>query len=318
LDKNPVIRTVINKTLDVGTESEFRTFPYEVLAGKDDLDVLINDCGCIFKFNFGKVYWNTRLEAEHERLVSKFKEGEAVCDVMAGVGPFAVRAGKQMVFVHANDLNPDSYYALKWAIDRNKVSDFVIPYCEDGRDFIRKSTQYLARYPREIHIVPKKIRTPRGLSFQERLKIMSKSGTRYSEPRIFSHYVMNLPASAVEFLNAFRGLFRGRESEFTPSTLQKLPLIHVYLFQRRLDKDENERAEIRERVAKHLGIDVEVLSADPELEVHYSRLVSPKKKMYCASFRLPAQVAYSDFERGYSSSSIKHSSSPATHSTVFD
>jgi tRNA (guanine37-N1)-methyltransferase len=293
LDKNPAILTVINKTLDVGTESEFRTFPYEVLAGEDNLDVLVNDDGCHFKFNFGKVYWNTRLQGEHQRIANKFKQGEAVCDVMAGVGPFAIRAGKQKVFVHANDLNPDSYHALEWAINRNKVSDFVIPYCEDGREFIRKSTRYLARYPREIH-VPGKQKIPRSLTFQQRLEITSKSGTRFSEPTFFSHYVMNLPATAVEFLDAFRGLFKGRESEFSPSLPRKLPLIHVYLFQRSCEKEEDELAEIRERLAKHLGIDVEILSGDPELELHYSRLVSPNKKMYCASFRLPAQVAYAD------------------------
>jgi tRNA (guanine37-N1)-methyltransferase len=50
-----------------------------------------------------------------------FKPGELVADVMAGVGPFAVPAGKNGVFVWANDLNPDSYESLKDAIVRNKV-----------------------------------------------------------------------------------------------------------------------------------------------------------------------------------------------------
>ena len=53
-----------------------------------------------------------------------FEEGEAVCDVMAGVGPFAVPAGKKRVFVWANDLNPDSWAALRDAVGRNKVSSF--------------------------------------------------------------------------------------------------------------------------------------------------------------------------------------------------
>jgi tRNA G37 N-methylase Trm5 len=41
-----------------------------------------------------QVYWNSRLETEHKRLVSSFKPGEVVADIMAGIGPFAVPAGK--------------------------------------------------------------------------------------------------------------------------------------------------------------------------------------------------------------------------------
>jgi len=121
LDKNPTIRTVINKIDTVGEESEYRTFSYEVLAGPDDLDVEIKEEECIFRFNYGKVYWNSRLNTEHRRLVDRFHAGDAVCDVMAGVGPFAVPAGKKGVFVWANDLNPDSHEALVDAVKRNKV-----------------------------------------------------------------------------------------------------------------------------------------------------------------------------------------------------
>ena len=124
VDKNPTIRTVINKVDDVGTHSEFRTFGYEVLAGPDDMEVEMSEGDCIFKFNYSKVYWNSRLQTEHKRLVDSFKPGEVVCDVMAGVGPFAIPAGKKGVFVWANDLNPESYEAMKVAVVRNKVSPF--------------------------------------------------------------------------------------------------------------------------------------------------------------------------------------------------
>lgn len=122
VDKNPGVRTVINKVDDVGEESEYRTFRYEVLAGPNDMDVEIREADCTFRFNYAKVYWNSRLNTEHQALVEAFQEGEAVCDVMAGIGPFAVPAGKKQVFVWANDLNPDSYSSLEDAIQRNKVS----------------------------------------------------------------------------------------------------------------------------------------------------------------------------------------------------
>lgn len=135
LDKTPNIRSVINKIDDVGTTNEYRTFQYELLAGDPDMNVELKEGNCIFRFDYSKVYWNSRLETEHRRQIEMFKEGEAVCDVMAGVGPFAIPAGKKRVFVWANDLNPDSYASLKEGIQRNKVQihnqtrDFKVIYC---------------------------------------------------------------------------------------------------------------------------------------------------------------------------------------------
>jgi tRNA (guanine37-N1)-methyltransferase len=99
----------------------------EVIAGEENFIVTQSHLDCTFTFDFSKVYWNTRLETEHRRLVESFKPGEAVCDVFAGVGPFAVPAGKRRVFVMANDLNPDSYESMKDNIKTNKV----IKYCDD-------------------------------------------------------------------------------------------------------------------------------------------------------------------------------------------
>jgi tRNA G37 N-methylase Trm5 len=96
----------------------------EVIAGKEDFIVTQPHLGCSFTFDFSKVYWNTRLETEHRRLVDMFRPGEAVCDVFAGVGPFAVPAGKKRVFVVANDLNPDSYTSMEGNIKGNKVTTY--------------------------------------------------------------------------------------------------------------------------------------------------------------------------------------------------
>lgn len=120
-DKNTSIKTVINKIDVVGADNPFRTFNYEVLAGEDNLNVEASESGCIFRFDYSKVYWNSKLQIEHARMINMFQPGEAVADVMAGVGPFAVPAGKKHCFVWANDLNPDSYDCLKDAIQRNKV-----------------------------------------------------------------------------------------------------------------------------------------------------------------------------------------------------
>ncbi len=74
-------------------------------------------------FDFSAVYWNSRLQGEHDRLVSLFQEGEVIADVFAGVGPFAIPARqKKGCGVYANDLNPKSVYHLKENVSLNNVS----------------------------------------------------------------------------------------------------------------------------------------------------------------------------------------------------
>ena len=90
LDKNPKLRTVVNKVGSI--TNEWRVFPMEVLAGEATTLTEVRQHGAVFRLDFAAVYWNSRLEAEHQRLVAAFGAGEAVVDVMAGIGPFAVPA----------------------------------------------------------------------------------------------------------------------------------------------------------------------------------------------------------------------------------
>lgn len=92
-----------------------------MLGGPDDLNVEVHEAGCIFRFDYSKVYWNSKLDTEHKRIVGLFQPGEVVADVMGGIGPFAIPAGKKGVFVWANDKNPESYRYLEDGIQKNKV-----------------------------------------------------------------------------------------------------------------------------------------------------------------------------------------------------
>ncbi|KAG1462651.1 hypothetical protein G6F56_005470 [Rhizopus delemar] len=118
LDKNKKIKSVVNKTNAI--DSTFRNFQMEILAGSTDMITELRENECRFKFDFSKVYWNSRLQAEHRRLVRMFKKGEYVCDVMAGVGPFSIPAVKKGCIVYANDLNPVSFEWLCENIKLNK------------------------------------------------------------------------------------------------------------------------------------------------------------------------------------------------------
>ena len=289
------MRTVINKVDDVGATSEFRTFAYEHLAGDKDMNVVVNEQDCEFSFDFSKVYWNSRLGNEHAYLVSQFKENEAVCDVMAGVGPFALPAGKKKIFVWANDLNPHGYEKMKENTKKNKVDGFVLPFNMDGRKFIRYATEQLhAQQPNTVTIHPK----PKGGRRQQKSR-SPPPPTVYTSPNTFDHYVMNLPASAIEFLDAFVGVYAGQESLFYPHTSRKLPLVHVYCFSTNSEEGYIERVDICQRISERLGFEITPEDTkdgkgnqERELEIRDIRLVSPNKKMFCASFRLPAEVIF--------------------------
>lgn len=111
-----------------------------------------------------------------------------------GVGPFAIPAAKKKCIAYANDLNPASYKYLVENIKTNHVAGRVHPYNMDGRDFVRM-------------LAEKKV--------------------------AYDHVVMNLPASAVTFLDVFAELYKA-------DTLGCDPVIHVYGF----SKADDPRADI--------------------------------------------------------------------------
>ncbi|KAI8137185.1 Met-10+ like-protein-domain-containing protein [Fennellomyces sp. T-0311] len=179
LDKNKNITSVVNKTNSIDTT--FRFFKMEVLAGEDNMIAQVKESGCRFKFDFSKVYWNSRLQTEHDRLIQKFKKDEYICDVFAGVGPFALPAAKKGAIVYANDLNPASYQWLNENIKLNKITKGISTYNLDGREFIRKAVEDLQ--------------------------------ATSNDWKTFDHFVMNLPATAMEFL----GMQKVQRSSFFTS-----------------------------------------------------------------------------------------------------
>ena len=247
IDKNaPRIKTVVNK---VGTiETEYRTFGMEVIAGSETegwSHVTVREEGCQYELDFREVYWNSRLGGEHRRLVDVIqKEARSsnsdvvVADLMAGIGPFAVpltSKGVANIHVHANDLNPSSFLYLEINAKKNRCQNLRC-YNMDGRAFCHK----------------------------------------LQDDNIeFHHVLMNLPASAPEFLDAFRG--------FTGTTL---PRIHVHCFSTK-EILEAERATI-ERCGKALGVPLDKEVSN--VVVHLVRNVAPNKNMYCVSFDLPESV----------------------------
>lgn len=205
--------------------------------------------GVTYEFDFSKVYWNSRLGTEHDRIKGLLKSGDVMFDVFAGVGPFAIPAAKRNCIVFANDLNPESSKWLLHNCKLNKVDKRVQVSCVDGREFIRT-------------VVKNKL-----------LEYMNVTAGRKHQ----IHIVMNLPAMAVEFLDAFKHLL-----EMEPSSDAILPTVHCYGF----SKDDDPQKDIKDQAEAYLG------SVLDSCMVHLVRNVAPNKEMMCISFELPAKVLF--------------------------
>ncbi|ESP02935.1 hypothetical protein LOTGIDRAFT_110690 [Lottia gigantea] len=247
LDKNSHsgIRTVINKLDSI--DNTYRNFQMELLAGEEDYVTVSKENDCSFQFDFSKVYWNTRLVGEHRYIVDLLEKTDVLYDVFAGVGPFSIPAAKKGVTVLANDLNPDSYKALNDNITLNKVKpDKIQTFNMDGRDFI-------------CNVVKQ--------DFKKRLENQDCENE--------FHLTMNLPALAIEFMDAFKDLFKDEEIAIAP---EKLPVVHCYCF----TKDtENAEKDVIERAESIIG-----MKLPAECKVRYVRNVAPNKEMMCIKFRL--------------------------------
>ncbi|KAH7886042.1 Met-10+ like-protein-domain-containing protein [Phlebopus sp. FC_14] len=294
--KNPALKTVINKVDTIDTT--FRFFRMELLAGEPNYVVEHHESDCCFTFDFSRVYWNSRLQAEHDRVVQLVKPDDVIADVFAGVGPFAVPAGKKGCGVLANDLNPDSARYLSENIAINKVDRLVRASCEDGRDFIRNAPSRVLREPFPAYAGPQLSKAQAKL-MQRKMQRQSPSHIRSFSPershtppltprRAITHFIMNLPESALLFLDAFRGILSslaGAGGELS-EVYTEMPMVHCYCFTREAELEKAEQ-DIKQRAEAQLGAKL-----DGDLSIHHVRSVAPSKDMYCISFRLPRSVAF--------------------------
>lgn len=218
---------------------------------------------------------------------------------MAGVGPFAVPAAKRGAYVLANDLNPES---VKW-MRENRVKNKVEPRLRvteaDARKFINGApaeawrNPFVRSEPVTVRQKEREARRRREAAKEagvELPKEVVKEEDALPKPQTVNHYVMNLPDSALEFLDAYAGSFTPLLDEpgFDAATTT-LPLIHCHCFTRFLDI-EGATNDINERATAALGYPV---TTDMEgYLLHPVRRVAPNKDMYCLTFRLPHDVAY--------------------------
>ncbi|NXX40262.1 TRM5 methyltransferase, partial [Tricholaema leucomelas] len=249
IDKNPGITCAVNKTSII--DSTYRNFQMEVLAGESNLVTKVKENSTAYELDFSKVYWNPRLSTEHGRIVELLKPGDVLFDVFAGVGPFAIPAARKKCHVFANDLNPESYSWLLHNCKLNKVDSRVKVFNMDGRDFLLGPV---------------------------REELSKQLPSLKEEQKTSFHIIMNLPALAIEFLDAFRHLLDGE-----PCSTAALPTVHCYSF----SKHDDPTKDVQERAAASLGT-----SLDGRCSTYLVRNVAPNKEMLCISFQVPAEVLY--------------------------
>ncbi|XP_059670146.1 tRNA (guanine(37)-N1)-methyltransferase 2-like [Cornus florida] len=351
-DKNhPRIKTVFNKVGNI--TNEFCVPKFEILAGKDDMITEVKQYRATFKLDYSLVYWNSRLEHEHRRLVSQFRAGETICDMFAGIGPFTISAAQKGCLVYANDLNPDSVRFLKINAEINNVNDRVCAYNMDARKFISQLISVPASETNPELKVPVlkasenctvqsnddtksedikpageaeeitgnslsdlegvegscmnvdaratavkrcsrscqevsagEVRRANGavVCVAGRVKggtIKQMRGFEAFDARLWEHvdhFIMNLPASALQFLDAFRGLIQRRYWK------GPLPWIHCYCFMR--------SSETKELIISEAECTLNASIRDPIF--HRVRDVAPNKAMFCLSFRLPEEACFDE------------------------
>jgi len=132
---NPHVRLVLRKSGDV--TGRFRTRGLEVVTGSGPTETVHHEFGCRYHLDVSSVYFNPRLAHERRRVAEQVKEGEAVVDMFAGVGPYSVLIAKYQPHsrVYAVDLNPSAVKYLKENVLANEVPDRVIPLLGDAREF---------------------------------------------------------------------------------------------------------------------------------------------------------------------------------------
>lgn len=180
-----------------------------------------------------------------------------VYDVFAGVGPFTVPLTRKGCTVLANDLNPESYKWLNINIKQNKGKGHVTTYNMDGRDFIQNVVKA-------------------DLISRWRDSVKEQVATNFC-------VVMNLPAIAVEFLDAFVDIGRELSQELRSSEFVTMPQMFCYCF----TKSDDAQSDICGRVKKVMGEE-----PDLNLDLFFVRNVAPNKDMYRVSFLLPRTVVF--------------------------
>ena len=118
---------------DAGVKGDLRVRQLRVLAGPERTETVHREHGLSYTVDVARAYFSPRLGSERMRVAEQVEPGEAVVDVFAGVGPYAVLIAKRREprIVYAFDANPDAFRYLEENVRRNRAAR-VEPRLGDG------------------------------------------------------------------------------------------------------------------------------------------------------------------------------------------
>jgi tRNA (guanine37-N1)-methyltransferase len=276
LDTLPTIDTVIHKVGEV--HGPYRTYDFEVLAGRPTTAVDMTEFGIQLQFDMAKVYWCSRLSEERQRLLRKeFRKGQIVADGFCGIGALCLLAAQQLnCTIWANDWNPSAVEYLQENAARNNLSHRMgRVQCGDTYEFL------------------------------------SDIGLRNAGDgvqRLPDHVVLNFPLESPRFLGALRWwpvMKPKREPSETDTNVSSaskadgadkdviVPRVHVYTFARADPETDRSAEQVAiDLVASNLLPVADAVKRKDELNDEYGccvtthpvRDVAPGKLVVCVSF----------------------------------
>jgi len=109
---------------DEGVKGELRVRELRVLAGPERTETVHREHGLAYAVDVARAYFSPRLGTERLRVAEQVQPGEAVVDLFAGVGPYAILIAKrrQPRIVYAFDANPEAIRHLEENVRRNRAA----------------------------------------------------------------------------------------------------------------------------------------------------------------------------------------------------
>lgn len=259
-----------------------------VLAGIDNLEIILKEGLCTFNFNLGQYLWSTRLLSERDRVLRKLSRSDVLLELGAGVGAFALQAAKTGCEVIANETNSSNFGRLVKNAISNRLTMKVHAYSIPPVELVKSLVQH--------------IDTPTlTLQSQESYFLLKSPPIPNLPTRVITQMLIDLPEDAtMEVLALIYGLYKGK-------TVSELPTIHCYM---------NSTSEIpREDLLKRINLKWRFKLQDFD-ELKYVTTYKETKRYY-VSFKLSPDVAYADLEEVESEGEIEDQA-PAKQGNLLD